>query len=69
MEKLDTVLHIYEDDFGCEERPADQERQVIVVLRDGAGRETAIRQPDAWLYAQDINEGDSVVLRENRLYK
>ena len=67
MEETYTVLHIYEDDFGCEERPADQEPQVIVVLQDRAGLQTVLKQPDAWLYQQQINEGSAVRLDNGQL--
>lgn len=63
------VSTIYEDDYGCEERSPDQEPQVLVVLRNTNGRETVIRQPDAWLYANAIYEGDRVHLFDHRLHK
>lgn len=69
MEGYYRILHIYEDDFGCEERPEDQEKQVLVVLRDETGLEQTIRQDDAWLYACDIREGDRVRWRDGRLEK
>lgn len=69
MSKKYIVAGIYEDDFGCEERARDYETQVIVVLRDESGSEESVRQSDAWLYQQDIQEGDEVVLEGKRLEK
>ena len=63
------VEGIYEDDFGCEERGADWEPQVFVRLRSCDGAEITLRQADAWLYAQEINEGDLVTLADGRLIK
>ncbi len=63
------VERIWEDDFGCEERPAEYERQVIVILKDKAGEELSLKQADVWLYRQEIREGDAVYLEEGRLWK
>ena len=63
------VSHIYEDDFGCEERSVDHEPQVLVELKTDDGMEMVLRQADAWLYTQDINEGDFVVLEDGKLKK
>lgn len=63
------VERIWEDDFGCEERPAEYEPQVIVILKDKAGEELSLKQADAWLYRQEIREGDAVYLEEGRLWK
>lgn len=62
------VEKIYEDDFGCEERPENYEPQVIVSLRDAKGAEQLLRQPDVWLYRQRIEEGSRVRLTGGRLY-
>ena len=69
MSKKYIVPGIYEDDFGCEERAQDYETQVIVILRDESGIKESVRQSDAWLYQQDIQEGDEVVLEGKRLEK
>ncbi len=69
MDERYTVLAIYEDDYGCEERRPGEEPQVLVALRDCAGGERMCRQADAWLYRQDIREGDTVILRDGRLEK
>ena len=57
MTEYYNVERIWEDDFGCEERPAEYEPQVIVVLKDAAGKEHSLKQADAWLYQQEIREG------------
>lgn len=63
------ILQIQEDDYGCEERPADAKKTVLVRLKDAEENERMIRQEDDWLYEQEIDEGDQVVFAENRLYK
>lgn len=64
------VLRIYEDDFGCEERAKDYEPQVIVIIKSlSDGAEVSLKQLDAWMYEQDINEGDEVVFFEGKLRK
>lgn len=63
------ILQIQEDDYGCEERPADAKKTVLVRLKDMEENERMIRQEDDWLYEQKIDEGNQVVLVENRLYK
>ena len=63
------ILQIQEDDYGCEERPDEAKKTVLVRLKDEKENERMIRQEDDWLYEQKIDEGDLVVLVENRLYK
>ena len=63
------ILQIQEDDYGCEERPAGTKKTVFVWLKDAKENERMIRQEDDWLYEQEIDEGDLVVLTENHLYK
>lgn len=69
MSKKYVVTGIYEDDFGCEEREAGYDPQVIVVLRDENGSEISLKQSDAWMYQQEIQEGNEVILTEQRLKK
>lgn len=64
-----TILQIQEDDYGCEERQEGAKKTVLVRLRDEDENERMIRQEDDWLYEQEIDEGDLVVLTENKLYK
>jgi hypothetical protein len=63
------VTDISEDDFGCEERPKGYEPLVIVTAKDSSGREFSIKQADAWLYQQEINVGDTVFLKDGRMYR
>ena len=61
------VMRIEEDlDFGCEERGADEPVMAVVVLKDENGTESRIRQEDQMLYDWNIEEGDTVILNENR---
>lgn len=71
MTKKYKVLRIYEDDFGCEERAKDYEPQVIVIIKslNDDRAEVSLKQLDAWMYEQDINEDDEVVLVEGKLRK
>lgn len=60
-----TVLRIDEDiDFGCEERGDNSVIMAVVKLKDEAGNEVVMRQPDQMLYDRDINEGDRVEVDE-----
>lgn len=69
MREKYTVSKIYEDDFGCEERSDDYNPQVIVIIKSSDGREVSVKQADAWMYEQEINEGDEVFLVEGKLQK
>lgn len=67
-EKTYILTQILEDDYGCEERPAGQAVTVLALLTDSEGNETVLRQEDQWLYERQIDEGDTVVVAEGRLY-
>ncbi len=60
-----TVKHIYEADYGCEERPAGYKPKDIVILSDNSGGEIRLDIADEELVAKGINEGDRVQLDEN----
>ena len=60
-----TVKHIYEADYGCEERPAGYKPKDIVILADDSGAEIRLELHDEELVAKGINEGDMVWLNEN----
>ena len=68
-EKAYILTQILEDDYGCEERPTEQAVTVLALLTDSEGNETVLRQEDQWLYDLQIEEGDTVVVLEGRLYK
>lgn len=62
-----TVLRIDEDvDFGCEERNDREPVMAIVTLQNENGDHMQLRQEDQMLYDLDINEGDCVVLNEEK---
>ena len=64
------VLRIEEDiDFGCEERQLGAELMSVVLLENEDGQEISLRHNDRLLYERDINEGDTVMLDENRELK
>ena len=64
------VLKIEEDiDFGCEERQPGAELMSVVLLESEDGQEISLRHNDRLLYERDINEGDTVVMDENRELK
>ena len=63
------LTQILEDDYGCEERPAGQAVTVLVLLTDSEGKESVLRQEDQWLYSQQIEEGDRVVIVNGRVWK
>lgn len=64
------VMRIEEDiDFGCEERQSGAELMSIVLLESEDGQEISLRHNDRLLYERDINEGDTVMLNENRELK
>ena len=64
------VLRIEEDiDFGCEERQPGVELMSVVLLENEDGQEISLRHNDRLLYERDINEGDTVMLDENRELK
>ena len=51
------VTHIYEADFGCEERPEGAKAKCVVYLEDEAGKQRHIEVEDEWLTANGIEEG------------
>lgn len=62
-----TVTKIEEDiDFGCEERAADEPVMAIVTLKDENDHEMTLRYPDQMLYDSDINEGDTVAMKQTK---
>ena len=58
------VIHIIEPDFGCEGLPAGSIRMDQVILQDEEGMQVTIEVADAYLYEQQIDEGDVVVKTE-----
>ena len=46
-----TVTHIYEADFGCEERADGAKAKCVVYLEDENGRQRHVEVEDEWLTA------------------
>ena len=61
------VRSIREDDYGCEERPEGVWPTVLVELEDENGQLRLLRQKDHYLYEQQIEEGDQVILEQEIL--
>lgn len=51
------VTHIYEADFGCEERADGAKAKCIVYLEGEDGRQRHVEVEDEWLTANGIEEG------------
>lgn len=61
------VKRIDEDlDFGCEERAEGEPVMAVVTLEDGNGQERKLRYPDQLLWNKKINEGDTVIITEEK---
>lgn len=61
------VRSIREDDYGCEERPEGVWPTVLVELEDENGQLRLLRQKDHYLYEQQIEEGDQVIMEQEIL--
>lgn len=53
-----TVKHIYEADFGCEERMPGEPLTSLVILESDTGEVMQVEVADKWLTFMDIDEGD-----------
>ena len=60
------ITKILEYDYGCEDRPDDYTPHVIVYLKS-EDKETTIKQVDKYLYNNDIDVGDMVVINSDGL--
>jgi len=58
------ITRITEDDYGCEDRTDDYTPHVIVYLQS-EDRETTIKQEDKYLYDNEIDVGDTVIINSN----
>jgi len=54
-----TVKHIYEADYGCEERPEGAPLMALLVL-DRDGEEVSLTVPDSLIDELGISEGGSI---------
>lgn len=61
------ILEIYEDDFGCEERPEGQETMVQVKLQSEEGDIQCMLVPDRRLYELGVDEGDEVQVKDGTI--
>ncbi len=66
MQSAYKVIKIEEDDFGCEDRIDGYKPRVIVYLKS-EDHETSIKQVDQYLYDNDIDVGDKVIIGETGL--
>ena len=66
MDNIYTVIRIDEPDFGCEGLPDGAVYKDIVRIKDSSGNE---KQLDAYLYENDINEGNSVIISDGSIVK
>ena len=53
-----TIEHIFEADFGCEERADDEPLMALVTLVSEDGRTMQLEVADSWLTKQGLDEGD-----------
>lgn len=69
MDNIYTVIRIDESDFGCEGLPDGAVYKDIVRIKDSSGNEKQLEIADAYLYENDINEGDSVIISDGSIVK
>ncbi len=51
------IKHIFDGDYGCEERDSEKEQMVSVTLVNEAGEERYETVADAWLLENHLNVG------------
>lgn len=54
-----TIRQIFDGDYGCEEPGPDDSPKVSVTLVNEAGETRYVSVADAWLTAQDLDEGSA----------
>ena len=52
------VIHIDEDDYGCEERMPGEPLTVLITIESEDGRQVRFSVAEQWLCQQSIEEGD-----------
>lgn len=52
------IKQIFDGEYGCEERAADEKPKVLVILENETGAERSLSVEDAWLTARGLTEGD-----------
>ncbi|MBO7339773.1 MAG: hypothetical protein J6U66_06880 [Lachnospiraceae bacterium] len=61
------IKHIFDGDYGCEERaPGQEEMMVSVTLEDGQGEVKYVTISDAWLTEQGLDVGSIWPEREEK---
>ena len=65
MKECYRIKRIEEPDFGCEGRPEGEKIRDLVILEAKDGSEKMVKAEDVFLYQQNIQEGDRVILGEN----
>lgn len=53
-----TIKHVYEADFGCEERMPGEPLTELVVLESDTGEVSQIEVASQWLAFMELDEGD-----------
>ncbi len=59
-----TIIHIYEEDHGCEGIQSDEVLMDEILLRDADGNEKWIKLPDIEVCEKNLQEGDSLLWDE-----
>ena len=57
-----TITNIYEADYGCEGLREGEQVKVMVHLKDENGESITLEAEDAWLLANEIEEGSKVII-------
>lgn len=52
------IKHIYESDFGCEERMPNEPLTVLVILESDTGEVIQVEVADDWISLMNLSEGD-----------
>ncbi|MBP5580134.1 MAG: hypothetical protein J6X56_11800 [Ruminococcus sp.] len=58
------IINIFEEDYGCEGIPDNEELMCIVALRDENGIEKHVRLSDSFITENDLKKGGFVLLEE-----
>ena len=58
------ILNIYEEDYGCEGIPENEELMCIVALRGENGTEKHIRLSDSFITENSLKKGGYLLLEE-----
>ena len=54
------ITGIFEEDYGCEGVPEDEELMCKVLLQDSDGNEKWVKLADNYLTEHNLNEGDII---------